>query len=160
MHLDPKETSLRVANEGRGIARGFAQFLLRGKVTDLAVAVVIGAAAGTFVTSFVRDLFTPLVGVIFGSHMQTGSRYVVLHGEKFAYGDFINQVVSFLAIATVVYFLVILPTNKLVSNAYFQPPPDPSTRKCPRCVSEIPKAATRCAFCTTDVEPLVDEIPV
>lgn len=158
MHLDPREAGLRVASKSHGVARGFAQFLLRGKVTDLAVAVVIGAAAGTFITSFVRDLFTPLVGAIFGSRMQTGSRYFVLHGEKFAYGDFLNQALSFLVIAIVVYFFVILPSNNLVSNAYFQPPPDPSTRKCPYCVSEIPKAATRCAFCTAEVTPIVDEL--
>lgn len=157
MDLDPRSVGKGVARRGQSIAQGFAQFLLRGKVVDLAVAVVIGAAAGGAVTSFVKDIFTPVIGALFGSHVQFSGRYIHLRGERIMYGDFINAFVSFLIVALVVYFFVIVPSNKLVTNAYFSPPPDPATRKCPECLSEIPKAAKRCSYCTSPVEPLLDE---
>ncbi|MDQ2873226.1 MAG: large conductance mechanosensitive channel protein MscL, partial [Candidatus Eremiobacteraeota bacterium] len=133
---------MRVASEGSSIARGFAQFLLRGKVVDLAVAVVIGGAAGSFVTAFVKDIFTPLLSVIFGSHAEFAARTIEIRGSVVRYGEFTDSLLAFLAICAAVYFFVIVPTNKLVTNAYFEAPPDPATRKCPECLSEIPKGAT------------------
>jgi len=158
--LNPQDVRERVAGRSRSVAQGFAQFLLRGKVSDLAVAVVIGAAIGALVSAFVKDIFMPLVSALFGSHAQFSGRSVPIRGEKLLYGDFLNQLVSFIAIATVVYFFVLVPMNKLVSNAYFAPPPDPATRKCPECLSEIPKAARRCTYCTSEVPTLDDTVVV
>ena len=142
-----------VTSESRTIARGFAQFLLRGNVVDLAVAVVIGASAGAVITSFVRDVFSPLFGALFGAHSpKPAEAYFTLNHSKIMYGDFLNTFLSFLIIAVVVYFFVITPVNKLITSSHFAPPPDPSTRKCPECLSEIPKAAHRCAYCTSEVE--------
>ncbi|MDQ6825638.1 MAG: large conductance mechanosensitive channel protein MscL [Candidatus Eremiobacteraeota bacterium] len=135
------------------MARGFVQFLLRGNVVDLAVAVAIGATAGSVITSFVRDIFTPLIAAIFGTHSMSAAFFMLNH-SKIMYGDFLNAFVSFLLIAIVVYFFVITPTNKLGSSSHFQPPLDPSTRKCPECLSAIPIGARRCAYCTAAVIPL------
>jgi large conductance mechanosensitive channel len=148
-----------VRAESRTMARGFAQFLLRGNVVDLAVAVAIGAAAGAVITSFVKDVFAPLFLALFGSRTpHPESAYVTLNHTKIMYGDFLNVFVSFLVIAVVVYFFVITPVNRLVTSSHFAPPPDPSTRKCPECLSEIPKAAKRCAYCTSIVESHDGEI--
>ena len=146
MQIEPKAVGQKVARGGRTVAQGFAQFLLRGKVIDLAVAVVIGAAAGSAITAFVQDVFMPFLTALF-----------TFHHPAVKYGDFAKQGISFLIIAMVVYFFVIVPSNKLVTNAYFAPPPDPATRKCPACLSEIPRAATRCAYCTSEVTPLAEE---
>ncbi|MDQ2679579.1 MAG: MscL family protein [Candidatus Eremiobacteraeota bacterium] len=154
MSVTPKEVGARVARESRTVAQGFAQFLLRGKVVDLAVAVAIGASAGTVITTFVKNVFTPLVAALFGNHSKLGDAYFSLRGNQVRYGDFLSALISFLIIAIVVYFFVITPTNKLVTNAYFEPPPDPATRKCPECLSDIPKPARRCAYCTATVDPL------
>ncbi|MDQ6932255.1 MAG: large conductance mechanosensitive channel protein MscL [Candidatus Eremiobacteraeota bacterium] len=136
------------------MGRGFMQFLLRGNVVDLAVAVVIGAAAGSVITSFVRNVFSPLIAAIFGTKSKTADAFFVVNHSKVMYGEFLNAFISFLIIAIVVYFFVITPTNRLVSSSHFKPPPDPSTRKCPDCLSEIPIGAKRCAYCTTEVTPL------
>ncbi len=126
---------------------GFKQFLLRGNVVDMAVGIVIGAAFGTVITSFVKDLLTPLIAAII--HAPDFSRIAfVLNGSKFLIGDFINALISFLIIATAVYFAVVLPINALVARMRRQPPADPTTKKCPECISEIPIQAKRCAFCT------------
>ena len=143
---------MEVKEESKTVARGFAQFLLRGNVVDLAVAVVIGASAGAVITSFVRDVFAPLFGALFGVH-KAADATVTINGSKILYGDFVNTFVSFLVIAIVVYFFVITPVNRLVTSSHFAPPPDPSTRKCPECLSEIPRAANRCAYCTAQVGP-------
>jgi large conductance mechanosensitive channel len=138
--------------------RGFAQFLLRGNVVDLAVAVVIGASAGAVITSFVKSIFTPLIGALFGTHSPKPSdAYVTLNHSKIMYGDFVDTFVSFLLIAIVVYFFVITPVNRFVSDSRFEPPPDPSTRKCRACLSEIPREASRCAFCTSAVTPIPED---
>ncbi|GAC1653840.1 MAG: large conductance mechanosensitive channel protein MscL [Vulcanimicrobiaceae bacterium] len=140
-------------DESRTMARGFAQFLLRGNVVDLAVAVVIGASAGAVITSFVKDVFSPLFRALLGIHdPKTTEAFINLNGSKILYGDFLNTAVTFLIIAIVVYFFVITPVNKLVTSSHFAQPPDPSTRKCPQCLSEIPKGARRCAYCTSEVE--------
>jgi large conductance mechanosensitive channel len=130
------------------MAGGFKQFLLRGNVVDLAVGVVVGAAFGVVVTAFTKDLLTPLIAAVAGKPDFSAIQFTI-NGSKFLIGDLINAVVSFLIIATAVYYMVVLPVNALVSRARREPPADPTTKKCPECLSEIPIQATRCAFCTT-----------
>ena len=130
--------------------KGFRQFVLRGNVIDLAVGVVIGAAFGTVVTSFVKDLLTPFIAALVGKP-DFGALKFTINNSTFLYGDFINAVVSFLLIAAAVYFFVVTPVNALISRARKEPPADPSTKKCPECRNEIPLDALRCGFCTQPV---------
>ena len=132
--------------------RGFREFLLRGNVVDLAVAVVIGAAFGAVVAAFVKDLITPLVAAIFGKPDFSTLTFTVNH-SRFRYGDFINAIVTFLIVAAVVYYFVVVPYTKLVDWRKTQTAVDPTVRDCPYCVSSIPAQATRCPFCTSDVAP-------
>ncbi len=129
---------------------GFKSFLLRGNVVDLAVGVVIGAAFGTVVSATVKDLLTPLIAAVVGKPDFSNISFS-LHGSKFAVGDFANAVVSFVLIGAAVYYLVVLPVNALVARYRHEPPPDPTTKKCPECLSDIPKEARRCAHCTTNL---------
>ncbi len=131
--------------------REFRAFLLRGNVIDLAIAVVLGSAFATVVTALVKDLLTPLVAALFGSHDFSRLSFRV-NGSVFAYGDFLNAVLSFLIIAAVIFFLVVKPVmlfearfDSTVTDA------PPSLRECPRCLSTVPAAATRCAHCTSDL---------
>jgi large conductance mechanosensitive channel len=129
----------------------FKKFILRGNVVELAVAVVIGAAFTGIVNAFVKDLVTPLIAAI-GGQPDFSNLYFTLNNSKFMYGDFLNAVVSFALIAGVVFFFVIQPINKLTARMNRnKTAEDPSEKKCPHCLSEIPKAATRCAFCTSKV---------
>jgi large conductance mechanosensitive channel len=128
--------------------RDFKQFLLRGNVVDLAVAVVIGTAFGAVVTALVRDFLTPLIAAIFGSHDFSNLAFTI-HHSRFAYGDFVNVLIAFLSIAAAVFFLVVKPINALMARRKTEPPVDELTRPCPECLSEIPVAARRCAFCTS-----------
>jgi large conductance mechanosensitive channel len=130
------------------MAGGFKQFLLRGNVVDLAVGVVVGAAFGSVVTAFTKDLLTPLIAAIVGKPDFSAIQFTV-NGSRFPIGDFINAIVSFVLVATAVYYFVVLPINALVSRARREPPADPTTKKCPECLSEIAIAAKRCAFCTS-----------
>ena len=131
--------------------KGFREFVLRGNVLDLAVAVVIGGAFGAVVTAFVKDLLTPLIAAIAGKPDFSGIAFQV-NGSKFLLGDFINQLVSFLLIAIAVYFFVVLPVNTLVARIRRgEAPADPTTKKCPECLSEVAIAARRCAFCTSPI---------
>ncbi len=130
----------------------FKQFLLRGNVVDLAVAVVIGAAFGAVVTALVKDLLTPLIAAIFGSHDFSALTFTI-HGSTFLYGDFVNVLIAFVTIAAAVFFFVVRPINKLMARRRSEPPADPTTRACPECLSEIPLEAKRCAFCTAEVGP-------
>jgi large conductance mechanosensitive channel len=132
------------------MAGGFRQFLLRGNVVDLAVGVVVGAAFGGVVTALTKDLLTPLIAAAVGKPDFSRIQLTV-NGSKFLVGDFINAIVSFLLVATAVYYLVVLPVNALVSRAHKEPPADPSTKKCPECLSEIAIGARRCAFCTSQL---------
>lgn len=127
--------------------KGFKAFLLRGNVVDLAIAVVIGAAFGAVVTALVKDLLTPLIAAI-GGQPDFGALAFTVNNSRFLYGDFVNAVVSFVIIAAAVYFLVMVPVNALIARSRRQPPPDPTTQKCPECLSEIPIGARRCAYCT------------
>jgi large conductance mechanosensitive channel len=129
-------------------ASGFKQFLLRGNVVDLAVGVVVGAAFGSVVTAFTRDLLTPLIAALVGKPDFSALQFTV-NGSKFPVGDFVNALVSFVLIAAAVYYAVILPVNALVARARKEPPADPATKKCPECLSEIAIGAKRCAFCTS-----------
>jgi len=126
--------------------KGFKVFLLRGNVVDLAVAVVIAVAFGLVITAFVKDLVTPLIAALFGKP-DFGALTFTINNSKFLYGDFINAVVSFVIIAAVIYFFVVVPYTALMARARKEPPADPTTKKCTECLSEIPKDARRCAFC-------------
>jgi len=129
----------------------FKQFIMKGNVVDLAVGVVIGVAFGAVVTALVKDLVTPLIGA-FGGKPDFSSLSFTLNGSKFLYGDFINALISFLVIAAVIFFFVIKPLNKLQERAARnKTPEDPTEKKCPECLSEIPKAAKKCKYCTSKV---------
>lgn len=128
--------------------KGFREFVLRGNVVDLAVGVVMGAAFGTVVSGFVKDLLTPLIAAIAGKP-DFGAFSFEVHGAKFLYGDFINAIISFLLIALAVYYFVVLPVNTLMKRFEKQALPD--KKKCPECQSDIPIAARKCAFCTSAV---------
>ena len=129
--------------------KGFRDFLLRGNVVDLAVAVVIGAAFGAVVSAFVKDLLTPLIAAIVGKPDFSGMAFVV-NNSKFLYGEFINAVVAFLLVATVVYFVIVIPMKAVTERMKpKEAPAAPVTQKCPECLSEIPIGARRCAYCTT-----------
>ena len=130
--------------------KGFKQFLLRGNVVDMAVGIVIGAAFGAVVTGFVKDLLTPLIAAIV-KQPDFSSLTFTINGSKFLYGDFINALLSFLIIAAAVYFFVVVPINAMIARSRKEPPADPTTRKCPECLSEIPISARRCAFCTSQM---------
>ncbi|HXW18662.1 MAG TPA: large conductance mechanosensitive channel protein MscL [Candidatus Acidoferrales bacterium] len=130
--------------------RGFKQFLLRGNVVDLAVGVVIGAAFGAVVTALVKDLLTPLIAAVVKAP-DFSNLFFTVNGSKFLYGEFVNATISFVIIAAAVYFLVVLPINALIARAHREPPVDPTTRKCPECMSEIPIGARRCAYCTSTI---------
>ena len=129
---------------------GFKKFLLRGNLVDLAVAVVVGAAFGAVVTALVRDLITPLITAI-GGKRDFSSLYFTVHHSKFAYGDFINAALAFLIVATVVYFLVLSPVNRLI--AFTQRHKEATERECPECLSDVPAAARRCRYCTAPLTP-------
>ena len=127
---------------------GFKKFLLRGNVVDLAVAVVIGAAFGAVVTAFTGSFITPLLAAIAGK-ADFSKLYFTLHHSKFTYGLFINAILSFLIIAAVIYFFVVVPVNSLMQR-YKPTPSEPTpTKDCPECLSSIPAAARKCAFCTS-----------
>lgn len=126
---------------------GFKEFILKGNVVDLAVGVVIGVAFGSIVTALVKDIIMPIIGVFGGTPDFSSFSFTINH-SKFLIGDFINSLLSFLIIATIIYFLVVLPMNKLVEATRRGKPVDPTTEKCPECLSIIPLGAKRCAFCT------------
>ena len=132
--------------------KDFKAFLLRGNLIDLAVAVVIGVAFTAVVTAFVNSLITPLIKAIFGGQNQFSGLYFTLNGSKFTYGLFLNALVSFVIIAAVIFFLVIKPTNHLAERLGMAPKEEPM-RDCPECLSTVPEAATRCAYCTTPLTP-------
>jgi large conductance mechanosensitive channel len=134
----------------RGIADEFKQFLLRGNVVDLAVAVVLGAAFGAVVTSFVENLVTPLIAAI-GGQPNFSEIDFTINGSTFGIGLFLNALISFVIIAAVIFFFVVKPMNVLIERSRKQAPTDPSLRKCPSCLSDVPIAATRCAYCTSDL---------
>ncbi|MFY9951197.1 MAG: large conductance mechanosensitive channel protein MscL [Candidatus Sulfotelmatobacter sp.] len=130
---------------------GFKNFILRGNVVDMAVGVVIGAAFGGVVAALTKDLLTPFIAALVGKP-DFSSIHFTIRSTPFPVGDFINACVSFLLIATAIYFFVVLPVNALVARMHRgEKAPDPTTKKCPECLSEIPIDARRCAHCTQPV---------
>jgi large conductance mechanosensitive channel len=131
--------------------KGFKQFLLRGNVIDLAVAVVIGGAFGAVVAALVKDLLTPLIAAVVGKPDFSAIKFRV-NGSAFLVGDFVNALISFVLIAAAVYFFVVVPVNAVMARARRgQAPPDPTTKQCPECLSTVPILARRCAFCTSPI---------
>ena len=131
--------------------QGFKKFVLRGNVVDLAVAVVIGAAFGAVITSLVTNMFTPLIPAI-GGKQDFSNLSVTINNSKIMYGAFLNAVISFVMIAAAVYFFIVMPVNAYTERRNRGvAPPDPTAKRCPECLSEIPIAAKRCAFCTSPV---------
>jgi large conductance mechanosensitive channel len=129
--------------------KGFAGFIMRGNVVDLAVAVVIGGAFGTVVTALVKDLITPLIAALVGKPDFSAITFEI-NNSRFLVGDFINALIAFLLVAAAIYFFVVAPMN--AATARFKKPDEaPAFRECPECLSEIPLAAHRCKFCTAQV---------
>src|SRR4051812_39543153 len=129
--------------------KDFRSFVLRGNVIDLAVAVVIGAAFGAVVSSFVKDLLTPLMAI--PGQSDFSSLHFTINGSDFLYGNFLNSLISFVLIAAAVFFLVVRPLNTLMARFKTEPEVDSKTHDCPECLSKIPVAARRCAFCTAEI---------
>jgi large conductance mechanosensitive channel len=132
------------------LLKEFRNFLVRGNLVDLAVAIVVGVAFGALVNALVADLLTPLVAAIFGKH-DFSSLAFTIHKSRFLYGDFVNAVLTFLSVAAAVFFFVVKPFNHLMARWKTEPPSGAETRSCPECLSDIPRAARRCAFCTAEV---------
>ena len=134
---------------------GFRKFVLRGNVVDLAVAVVIGAAFGAVVQALVKDLITPIIGAI-GGVPDFSALFFTVNGSKFLIGDFVNALLSFIVIAAVVYYFVVIPVGHLIARLVPEPPAPAPTRECPECLSKIPLRARRCAFCTAVVSVAIE----
>jgi large conductance mechanosensitive channel len=131
----------------------FKAFLTRGNVIDLAVAVVIGLAFQAVIKAVVADILTPIISIPARANFET--LHFTVHGSTFLYGDVLNTLISFLAVAAAVFFLVVKPVNAIQARrARGAAPEDPTTRACPECLSDIPIAARRCSFCTSDVSPV------
>lgn len=128
----------------------FRQFILRGNLVDLAVAVVIGAAFTAVINALVAGMITPLIAAI-GGERDFAELAFSINGSRFAYGEFLNALITFLIVAAVVFFLVIKPVNVLLDRLRTEPKVDSPTRECPECLSDIPAAARRCAFCASEV---------
>jgi large conductance mechanosensitive channel len=135
-----------------GLLKEFREFILRGNLVDLAVAVVIGTAFTAVVGAFVKDIVTPLIAAI-GGKPDFGDLAFTINGSRFAYGDFINALITFLIVAAVVFFLVVKPVNAMMARYKPETKVDEPVRECPECLSDIPVRASRCAFCTTQVTP-------
>ena len=129
--------------------KDFKAFLLRGNVVDLAVAVVIGAAFGTVVESFVKNLLTPLIAI--PGTRDFSKLDFTIRASHFTYGVFINDLIAFILIAAAVFFFVVKPVNALMARRKTEPDVESTTKDCPHCLSSIPVGATVCAFCTRDV---------
>ena len=138
---------------GLGVLGEFKAFLLRGNVVDLAVGVVIGVAFSGVVSALVKDLITPLIAAI-GAQPHFGDLAFALNRSQFRYGDFIDAAITFVIIATVIFFFVVLPMNRLAAlGERLRPKAASMTRECTECLSKIPRAAKRCAFCTSTQVP-------
>src|SRR3990167_3262357 len=120
----------------------FKQFLLRGNVVDLAVGVVVGAAFGSIVTALVTDFLTPMIAAIAKVPDFSGLSFT-LNGSRFMYGEFLNALISFLLVGGTIFFFVVKPINLLMKRSHEGPPADPTTKRCPECLGEIPLAAKR-----------------
>ncbi|MEV0348269.1 large conductance mechanosensitive channel protein MscL [Nonomuraea sp. NPDC050680] len=131
---------------------GFKKFLLRGNIVELAIAVIVGATFSGLVQALVADLVTPLIGAVTGGRQPNFAEYsFTVNGSQFKYGDFLNHLLTFVIIAAVVYWLIVLPMNRLIS--LFDKNEAATTRQCPECLSDIPLEARRCAHCTAELVP-------
>ncbi len=130
------------------VLKGFRDYLFRGNVVDLAVAVVIGGAFGSIVTSLVKDIVTPIIGAI-GGQPDFSNIYFTVNNSKFMIGNFLNSVISFVMIAGVIYFVVIVPMNKIMAAMKKEEKKDPTDKVCHECLSKIPINAKRCMYCTS-----------
>ncbi|MCC7004678.1 large conductance mechanosensitive channel protein MscL [Candidatus Nomurabacteria bacterium] len=130
--------------------QGFKQFVLRGNVIDLAVGLMIGASFSTVVNALVKDILTPFIGAIVKTPDFSGLVFTI-NGSKFLYGDFLNALISFLIVAVAIYFFVVLPINKIILITDKKKVIEPTTKKCPECLSDIPIKATKCAHCTSKI---------
>ena len=130
--------------------KDFKEFLLRGNLVDMAVGIVIGVAFSAVVTALVSDLITPLIAAI-GGKSDFGALSFTINKSHFLYGAFFNALISFVVIAAVVFFLVVKPVNALMRRYRTEPEVTQATKECPECLSQIPVAAKRCAFCTSQV---------
>jgi large conductance mechanosensitive channel len=141
----------------RGTLSEFKNFISRGNVVDLAVAVVLGTAFGLVIKALVADLLTPIIALIFGKPDFSALSFTI-NGSHFLYGDFINALITFISVAAAIFFFVIKPLNVLAARrAAGAPDPESDTRACTECLSEIPKAARRCAFCTAVQTPVGEQ---
>jgi large conductance mechanosensitive channel len=136
----------------KGLITEFREFILRGNLVDLAVAVVLGVAFGAVISAVVADLITPLIAAI-GGKPDFSALSFTINGSRFLYGDFVNAVIAFVSIAAAVFFFVVKPVNALLARRRTETAVDEDVRLCPECLSEIPRAARRCAFCTVEVAP-------
>jgi large conductance mechanosensitive channel len=139
-------------HEGATVVKEFREFLLRGNVVDLAVAVILGAAFGAVVTSFVNDVLMQIIAIVF-SEPDFGGLTLTINDSVIRYGSFFNAVLTFVIIGAAVFFFVVKPINELMERFKTEPDPEERTRKCPECWSDIPAPARRCAFCAAEVEP-------
>ncbi|CAN5762637.1 large conductance mechanosensitive channel protein MscL [soil metagenome] len=146
-----------MAEPKQGLLKEFQAFVLRGNAVDLAVGVVIGAAFGAVIASLVENILTPLTGIFRVPDFK--SLAVDVGTSSINYGLFLNAVISFLLVAAAIFFLVIKPLNKLMDRRKTEPEVASTTRNCPACLSAIPNAATRCAFCTSEVQPVPEPVP-
>ena len=138
----------------RDLLSEFKTFLLRGNLVDLAVAIVIGLAFVALVGALVRDIITPIVAAIVGKPDFSALTFTI-HKSRFLYGDFINALITFVSVAAAVFFFVVKPVNLLLARYRKEPLPDPTIKKCPECLSDIPAEARRCSYCTSEVIPVV-----
>ncbi|WP_327067375.1 large conductance mechanosensitive channel protein MscL [Kitasatospora sp. NBC_01250] len=133
--------------------KGFRDFMMRGNVVDMGVGIVIGSAFTAVVTGFVKAFLTPLVGVVVGATGDFSSYTFTVLKVTFPYGAFLNVLIAFLMTAAVLYFFVVLPVTRATAR-YLPKKPKVAKRPCPECLTEIPEAASRCAACTAQVQPL------
>jgi large conductance mechanosensitive channel len=145
--IEKIETVVRAGTRRLDLS-GFRSFILRGNVVDLAIGIVIGTAFTAVVKSLVNDFITPLVGIPLGQAKDWSTRYWTLGGSKFLYGDFVNSLISLVLIGLVIYYLVVRPMNHLMERFRTSSDDTDETKACPECLSAIPAAAKRCAFCT------------
>lgn len=131
--------------------KDFRAFILRGNVIDMAIGVAIGVAFATVVGSFTKNLLTPLIAIP-GDAASFAQKSFSISGSRFNYGAFIDDVISFVIIAMALFFAVVRPINVLMTRRKTEPDVESTTRDCPFCLSQIPVAASRCAFCTADVK--------
>jgi len=130
--------------------KDFKEFLLRGNLVETAVGIVIGLAFAAVVTALVADLITPLIAAI-GGKQDFSALTFSINGSRFLYGSFFNALITFVVIAAVIFFLVVKPVNHMMERYKTEPPVDETIKRCPYCLSDIPVAASRCAFCTQEV---------